>query len=849
MERTEEAELLRRRIQREINARKQAEKLLEEKSLELYRANEELKHLNVSLESSIQERTDSLLLSEMQYRSLIQNLHSGVLLENEHRRIVLTNQIFCDLFSIPVKPDLLVGADCSQSAEQSKEAFAEPEAFVRRVEVLLNEKKLCIGEELKMADGRILERDYIPIVAGERYLGHLWRYEDITEQRKVQDIIRYSEEKYRGIIENMELGLIEVDNNDIIQKVYPRFSKLVGYSPEELVGKKAKDILLPDESFRRIVDEQNKHRLSGEPGVYEVPLRRKDGQIIWVIISGAPILEPSGKVVGSIGIHLDISERKRTQEALEEARRIAEEARKAEKRFLANMSHEIRTPINGIIGMTHLLYDTELTGLQREYLDAVSHSADLLLALVSDVLDISKIEAGEMQLTERPFNLPDLLNELTKMFRLRLRDKPIRLESFVDTRIQRTVMGDPTMLRQILMNLIGNAAKFTEKGVIRVQVTLLDQLGDFLMTEVSVSDTGIGIAPQHLETIFESFKQADRDVKDKYGGTGLGLAIVKQLVNLHGGEIAVESALNAGATFTFTLPLKIAADDDISIVDEHGKIDSACLESRKILIVEDNPLNKKYVEGLLRKWKATYDVADNGLEAIRLVEQHTYDLVLMDLMMPVMNGFETTVRLRSMKANPNAAIPVIALTATAFAKEQSEAIASGMNDCLSKPFTPDQLLQLLQRYLPAQEAGLPQTEAMPETPEVVPEPAEPYTYSSELDVAQLEQFYGHDYAYAHMMFSLFMETTFPEVEKLGEVIAAQDWKQLAALSHQFRPSLVMVGLTEVANAGKQFELLLKASPEAAELPELAAALKRVIAVKLPLIKQEFSRLGKAVESV
>ncbi|OIN59281.1 PAS domain-containing hybrid sensor histidine kinase/response regulator [Arsenicibacter rosenii] len=843
----EEVELLKRRIQREINARKQAEKLLEEKSLELYRANEELKHMNTSLETAVKERTDSLLLSEMQYRSLIQNLHSGVLLENEHRKIVLTNQIFCDLFDIPVNPDLLVGADCSQSAEQSKHAFEDPDGFVRRVDTLLQEKKLCIGEELKMNDGRILERDYIPIVAGDRYLGHLWRYEDITEQRKVQDIIRYSEEKYRGIIENMELGLIEVDNHDIIQKVYPRFSKLVGYAPEELVGKRAKEVLLPDDSFRRIIDEQNKHRLSGEPGVYEVPLRRKDGQIIWVIISGAPIIEPSGKVTGSIGIHLDISERKRTQEALEEARRIAEEARKAEKRFLANMSHEIRTPINGIIGMTHLLYDTELTVLQREYLDAISHSADLLLALVSDVLDISKIEAGEMQLTERPFNLPDLLNELTKTFKLRLRDKPVKIESLVDTQIQRTVMGDATMLRQILMNLIGNAVKFTEKGSVRVQVTLLDQLGDFLMTEVSVTDTGIGIAPQHLETIFESFKQADRDVKSKYGGTGLGLAIVKQLVNLHGGEIAVESALNQGATFTFTLPLKIAGDEDLSIVDEHGKIDSACLESKKILIVEDNPLNKKYVEGLLRKWKAEYDVADNGLEAIRLVEQHTYDLVLMDLMMPVMNGFETTVRLRSMKANPNAAIPIIALTATAFAKEQSEAIASGMNDCLSKPFTPDQLLQLLQRYLPTPETPAVKTGLLPDPFNEPADPSEPYTYSTALDVEQLEQFYGHDYSYAHMMFSLFMETTFPELGKIEEVIAAQDWKQLAALSHQFRPSLVMVGLTEVANTGKQFELLLKASPSDEQVPVAAAALGRIVAEKLPLIKQEFARLGKAIE--
>jgi len=200
-----EIDLLKRRIERERKARQQAEKLLEEKSLDLYRANEELRQLNLSLEASIQERTEALLRTDRQYRSLIQNLHAGVLLEDEQRRIVLTNKIFCDLFAIPAEPEMLIGADCSQSAEQSKDLFADPEAFVLRITELLAKRQLSIREELKMADGRILERDYIPIFADKRYLGHLWRYEDITEQRVTQDLLQQSEEKYRGIIENMNL--------------------------------------------------------------------------------------------------------------------------------------------------------------------------------------------------------------------------------------------------------------------------------------------------------------------------------------------------------------------------------------------------------------------------------------------------------------------------------------------------------------------------------------------------------------------------------------------------------------------------------------------------------------------
>ena len=832
--------ILRRRIERERKARQQAEKLLEEKSFDLYRANEELRRLNSSLEVTIQERTEALLRTDLQYRSLIQNLQAGVLLEDEQRRIVLTNKIFCDLFGIPAPPEVLVGVDCSQSAEQSKQLFANPEEFVKRIAELLANRKLSIGEELVMANGRILERDYIPIFADKRYVGHLWRYEDITEQRRTQGLLRQSEEKYRGILENMNLGLIEVDNEDVIQKVYSRFSQLVGYTAEELVGRKAGELLLPDSAFRSVLEEQNKMRLAGEPSVYEVPIRRKDGQVIWVIISGAPIFDSDGKVVGSVGIHLDISERKRVQEALEEARNIAEDARKAEKRFLANMSHEIRTPINGIIGMMHLLKDTPLTPVQTEYLDAISHSADLLLALVSDVLDISKIEAGEMKPTERPFDLPDLLNDLTKSFRLRLRDKPVKVECFVDSNIQRSVIGDPTFLRQILMNLLGNSGKFTERGYIRIQITLLDKLGDFLMTEVSVSDTGIGIAPEHLETIFESFKQADSDVKIKYGGTGLGLAIARQLVNLHGGEISVDSTLGKGTTFTFTLPLK-AASVLSKESDPLPETLTLSLRNRRILIVEDNPLNQKYVQGLMRKWEANFAIANDGQEAIELLQDQVYDLILMDLMMPRLNGFDTTVQIRSLTGNNNKAIPIIALTATAFAEEQAKARKCGMNDYLAKPFTPDQLLRILKRYFPDEPVTMPDNMPTQQTSSFADEP---FRFNSLLDTNQLELLYGQDYEYAYIMFDLFDTTTKPELIQVQVAIDTQNWEMLGRLLHQFRPSLSMVGLTDLAELSKQIEQLIREGASVHLLTPLLLDFRRIAQQKLPLVEQECNRLAK-----
>nr|MCU0326558.1 ATP-binding protein [Spirosomataceae bacterium] len=683
----EEVEILKRKIEREKKARQQAEKLLEAKALDLYKANEELRKLNESLEKQIKERTEQL---------------------------------------------------------------------------------------------------------------------------------RYSEEKYRGIIENMDLGLIEVDNDDIIRKVYKRFCDLTGYDEEELIGKKAADKLLPDDEFRRVIAEQNSNRLDGATGVYEVPLRKKNGEIIWVIISGAPIIESSGTVTGSVGIHLDITERKRTQEALEEARHVAEEARRAEKRFLANMSHEIRTPINAIIGMTHLLYDTNPSKKQVEYLSAINYSADLLLSLVSDVLDISKIEAGEMKLSEQIFSLKDLINSTLQTFRLRLQGKDVKLILEFDDEIENDVVGDSTFLTQILMNLLSNAVKFTERGKIGVQVSLLCRLGDFLMTEIKVFDTGIGITQQNIGRIFDSFKQADQDVKVKYGGTGLGLAIVKQLVNLHGGEISVESKVNEGTTFTFTLPLKDSKQQTKKL---HSLTDdiSEDWKNYKVLVVEDNLINQKYVEGLLLKWQMAYKIANHGLEAIQLAKQENFDIVLMDIRMPEMDGYETTKAIRALEGNGNQHIPIVALTASAMSDEIDFAYEIGMNSYLTKPFTPDQLKEVLEQKLtlnPNRKSEIfdnYQKVSSINTPNESDETLQPN---------YLSIVYGNDKKYAADMFGLFLKTVPSQFALLKPLILDEKTIEIGKLAHQLKPSFTMVGLPEITQSLQLLEKKAKQNEPFEELKVL-----------------------------
>ena len=825
----EEIELLKRKLLREKGARQQAEKILEAKAVELHEANEKLRKLNADLEITIQERSESLNRSQIQYKLLIQNLQSAVLLEDENRKIVVTNENFCKLFQIPTTPDALVGADCTQSAEQSKHFFKDPEVFVKRIEKLLEDKKLAIREELNTVNNRILERDYIPIFSGEKYLGHLWLYNDVTEQKSVQTLIQQSEEKYRGIIENMELGLMEVNNDDEIQKVYDRFCQLTGYEEHELIGKKAADVLLPDDVFRGLIAEQNETRKDGTPGAYEVPIKKKNGEIIWVIVSGAPIINSEGEVTGSVGIHLDITERKRTQEALEEARSIAEEARKSEKRFLANMSHEIRTPINAIIGMTHLMYDTHPSEKQTEYLNAINYSTDLLLNLVSDILDISKIEAGEMQMAEKAFNLKDLLNSVLHTFKIQAKSKNIDLDFKYDEEIENEVIGDAMFLTQIILNLLSNSLKFTEKGAIGIQVSLLCRLGEYYMTEFKVFDTGVGISEKDVDHIFDSFRQANNDVKSKFGGTGLGLAIVKQLVNLQGGDISVESTQGEGTVFTFTLPLKDSGNKPKQIL-KIGEQLTEDWHNYKVLVVEDNLINQKYVEGLLQKWDIQFVIAPDGHSTLQNIDNQTFDLILMDIVLPDTDGYLLTETIRKKEGNANQNIPIVALSATALNEEIELAYASGMNVYLTKPFRPEQLKNVLKETLKKLQPQNKPTEKVE------------HTAISE----NIKKMYGDDAKYALHMLQLFIETIPKEIQNLKTFFTEENLEKIGRLVHQIKPSYTMVGLPELTGKLQTIEKSIKQSVSFLEIKGLISEFISEESKTGALLENEIEKLKQLV---
>jgi PAS domain S-box-containing protein len=517
---------------------------------------------------------------------------------------------------------------------------------------------------------------------------------DITAIKKANKAVKTSEEKYKSIIENMRLGLIEVDKNDKITKVYSGYKMLTGYKEEELLGKSLTKTLLP-KKFQQIMLDQNKERKKGESGVYEVQIKHKNGDLIWVLISGSPLYDENDKFLGSIGIHLNISESKKMQEDLKLAKDKAEYSSQAKEQFLANMSHEIRTPINGIDGMAKLLEKTSLTKTQKEFVSAIRISSDNLLVIINDILDSSKIEAGKLTIEKIGFNLKEILSQTIKSIYHKAEEKRIILESNIDNDIAEILIGDPTRIGQIIINLLNNAIKFTFKGSVRLNCHLINKTKKSNTIKFEIIDTGIGIEEDKLLKIFDSFSQEDCSTTRKFGGTGLGLSISKQLVQIFNSNLKVRSVKGKGSTFYFTVKFPIGSSNDL-VEKDYSLIHTDVLKNKRILVVEDNQINQFLVISLLKKWKTILDTAENGKVAIEKLNTRNYDIILMDIQMPIMSGIEATSIIRN---KLKLTTPIIALTAKAIKGDDKEFLNAGMNDYISKPFSEHELVNKISKLI------------------------------------------------------------------------------------------------------------------------------------------------------
>ncbi len=373
-----------------------------------------------------------------------------------------------------------------------------------------------------------------------------------------------------------------------------------------------------------------------------------------------------------------------------EAKEKAEESTKLKEAFLANMSHEIRTPMNAIIGFSDILSKGNLEEKEMEYVRTIKTAGENLLTIINDILDISKIEAGMMTFEEHTFSVKDIFKSLSVMLMGKAKEKDLELEFVCGPYVPESLLGDPTRLTQIIINLAGNAIKFTQKGKILVTARVNQDVHDSVMLEFSVKDTGIGISTDKLEHIFERFRQAESHITRKYGGTGLGLSIAKQLVELQGGKLSVESVFKEGSVFSFSIPYKKSVEVVHTAEAVGEKFNMEALTNLKILLVEDNQLNVKLILSLFSEYKLNLQVAENGSVGIEKLKEHDFDIILMDMEMPVMNGYEAATIIRN---DLKYKIPIIAMTAHAMAGEKERCLSLGMNDYISKPINANLLFE------------------------------------------------------------------------------------------------------------------------------------------------------------
>lgn len=626
--------------------------------------------------------------------STFEKFDAAILLEDQNRKIVTANQAFCDMFGIPVHPDFLIGQDCSNSAEESKHQFQNPNIFVARINEILHDKTIVLNEELLFVDGRIVERDYIPLFVNGQYNGHLWKYTDITSRKNSERILANREKKFRGIINNFKLGLLEVDPEGIILNSNESFELMSGYSASELRGKRANDVLL-DDSQKPIMLEKISSRKNGKEDVYELEILNKAKEQRKWLISGAPLISDDGTTMGSIGIHWDITEIKALEKALIEARLKAEESSRNKAKFLANMSHEIRTPLNGIIGMIEQLSFTDLDNHQTKFLEIIKSASDTLLTIINDILDVSRIESGKFSIEKTPFSIVDTISKTVELLDIKAKENNNKLTFAIDAKLMNTYIGDSHRINQILFNLVGNSIKFTENGIIDIHCDLVRRSDNYDEIKFSIRDTGIGMDQEFLQRIFREFEQEDTTIARKYGGSGLGLYITRSLVLLMDGKMRIESAKGIGTLIEISLPFE-KSEAEIKIEKAAEKLNTDSLRGAKILVAEDNYLNRIVIKTILDKYGVIIDNAENGKLAIEKVKSNLYHLIFMDVQMPEMDGLQAT---RWIRNNTSSDVPIVGLSANALTEEVNDCLNAGMSDYLIKPYTETELLQVILKWL------------------------------------------------------------------------------------------------------------------------------------------------------
>ncbi len=658
----------------------------------------------------------------------------------------------------------------------------------------------------KNGELRWLEQSVVLLQSGGRLTGFQGIAKDITQRKYAEELLADAEQRIKAkqeeyhdrlqaILDNMPMIIYLKDLEGRFVMVNRQFHQTFGTTDEQVIGETDVPVHLTKEGAAKFTAADEKIKRTGKPVEIEDLVLTQQGERNMLIIK-FPLYSKANELFAISAVGKDVTELMRYQRQLINARQRAEKAERLQEEFLANMSHEIRTPMNGIIGMTNLLETTNPNEEQREYLHMIKESSDILLSLINDILDLSKIKSGRMAVEQAGFDLHQTIENIMAPFRHKAKEKNVQVIKLLQD-LPQHIIGDQHKLQQVLNNLLSNAVKFTAQGTVTLYATSEKRSDGSLYLICTVTDTGIGIAPANLEHVFESFVQAGSDMVRRFGGTGLGLAITKRLVELQGGKISGSSTEGEGSSFYVELPVTAGeTPQEPRPVKEatFAEAGTGGLSGKHILLVEDNRVNQKVTCLMLQKAGMVVHIANHGKEAIALLENNRYDLIITDLQMPEMDGFQTVAYIRT-KLHLN--VPVIAMTASALRNEKNRCFEIGMNEYLTKPFTPAVLFQQLQRHLSGsagQEAAV--TELVNHA-----DPAALFnlSYLHEMD----------DNEYTGEVLQLFLTLTPEALAGMKRATLCEDWSDVHRQAHSLKSSLGILQMNRLLSTVTQIETMAK----------------------------------------
>lgn len=618
------------------------------------------------------------------------------------------------------------------------------------------------------------------------------RFDKLQKLKKAHDAskttLKETEEFFKQVVNSVSDIIYRIDLKGNFTYVNSSAIKQTGYESEELMKMKYTSLIHTDYKQKAYLFFKNIFNNKIENSYFEFPLVTKNNDQIW-IGQKIHLLKSNNIITGFQIIARDITQEKQFKEQLIIAKKNAEKTAEIKSQFLANMSHEIRTPLNGIVGIVHLLGKTELSEKQKTYINAITTSSNQLMGIINDILDLSKIEAGKMDLTEIEFDIHELINSVVAIFEIKSSGKDVSITADIESGVPQFIIGDSIRLNQIMYNLLGNAVKFTENGEIKLKVSLLKANEEDLEIQFIVTDSGIGMSNIVTNKIFDSFTQAEGDTTRKFGGTGLGLAIVKKLVELQGGKIEVMSKENEGSCFTINLKFKKVKDQNKKTIDSVNHIELyKQLKDLKILLVEDNPINQLVTKDILEEKGALVTIAENGQIALDILQNDQFSLILMDMQMPVLDGYHAMKAIRESDNEKLRKVPILALTANAIQPEIAKCFEFGANDYMSKPFKPESLyLNIIEIINPSNEF------------EQVNE------YLEQLDINTLSSYTNGKVDLLQSTLEQLSLSFKDDFSALKSAYNDKNNTRIKSIAHKIKPNFFLVGMNKLGNLCKEIE--------------------------------------------